>query len=55
MPRAKDGKQVKDRVSVRVEPQTYLDIVKQYGSFTVFVNKAIEKMVELSDKKEGKR
>lgn len=46
MPRKKDGKQVKERVSVRVEPSTYLKIVKKYGSFTNFVNEAIKVLLK---------
>lgn len=43
MGKPRDGKEVKKQVSVRVEPSKYLQIVKEYGSFSAFVNAAIKK------------
>lgn len=45
----KNKKEVKERVSVRVLPSRYKQAVKQFGSFTNFINAALEKMVKKED------
>jgi hypothetical protein len=42
MARPREGREVKQAVSVRLEPYIFLKIVKKFGSFTAFVKKAIE-------------
>jgi len=45
MGKPRDGKQIKQAVSVRLEPSTFLLIVRKYGSFTAFVNEAIKLLI----------
>lgn len=45
MGKPRDGKEIKQAVSVRVEPSTYLVIVKKYGSFSAFVKEAIRVLI----------
>jgi len=46
MGKPRDGKEVKTAVSVRIEPATYLELVKHFGSFTDFVKWGIKKFKE---------
>ena len=46
MPRKREGKEVKQQVSVRVQPSDYLKAVKKYGSFSAFVKEAILKLLK---------
>ena len=46
MGKPRHGKEIKQAVSVRVEPAAYLELVKHFGRFTDFVKWAIKKFKE---------
>ncbi len=52
MGRPLEGKEIKQRMSVRVEPRNLARIVRKFGSFSAFVNKMIKK--EFSREKTSK-
>ena len=45
MARPRDGKEVKQTVSFKVEPHSYILIIGKYGSFSKFVNEAIRILI----------
>lgn len=46
MGKKRDGEEVKQVVSCRIEPSTYFKIIKQFGSFSSFIKAAIKKLLK---------
>ena len=53
MGKPRDGKEVRKHISFRIEPKVLEEIIKEYGSFSAFVNKQLLDEGFIKEKKGG--